>query len=373
MDSKQKCGVALVFILSFIHVISCGGQKTTWRGSIAEVDGVTVVKNPREPMYGEDVFSLEEELSIGEAIGREEYMFSEVQSIAVDDEEKIYVLDYEENHVKIFNKNGVFVKQFGRQGQGPGEFYLPRNVIITNQDEILVQNIRSMSFFSLEGEYKREISTAKSMLATASYDSDGNIIGTDIVRDEDKPRYELKKFDPDMNYLYSFGSSPLPSSLNDGFNPFFAVIRWCLINDNQIVFGYMKEYELKIFDAQSNLVRKILKDYVPVKVTQEDVDERLEGEELPPSFKERMTVPEYHCPFRWMISDDESRLFVMTYERVADGEGYYYDIFNSEGRHIAKVPLKTRPYLFKKGKLYTVEEDDDGYHMVKRYKITWKI
>ena len=139
-----------------------------------------------------------------------------------------------------------------------------------------------------------------------------------------------------------------------------------------VVCGYMKEYELKILDEKGNLIRKILKDYVPIKVTQEDVDERLEGEELPAQIKERMAVPEYHCPFRGMISDDEGRIFVTTYERVSEGEGYYYDVFDAEGKYIVKVALKTRPFLFKNNKLYTVEEDEEGYQYVKRYNVTWK-
>jgi hypothetical protein len=37
-----------------------------------------------------------------------------------------------------------------------------------------------------------------------------------------------------------------------------------------------------------------------------------------------------------------------------------------------KIPLKTRPYVLKKRKLYTIEEDEEGYQIVKRYKVTWK-
>jgi len=364
--------VPIVLFLSAVIFVSYGKQKTEWKGTIEEENGVTVVKNPKEPMYEEDVFGLEEELSIGEAEGREEYMFSEVQSIATDDEERIYVLDYKASSVKIFGRNGDFIKKFGREGQGPGEFFIPSTIIITKESEIMVQNIFNLSFFSLEGEFKESISSAKESLGPINIDSEGNIIGRSIVRDEENPRYELKKFDPKLNYLYSLGFSPLRDAIRNGFNPFFPSLRWSLINGNQVICGYMKEYELKIFDAKGNLIRKILKDYVPIKVTQKDVDERLEGKELPPQLKERMAVPKYHCPFRWMVADDEGRIFILTYERVSEGKGYYYDVFDAEGKYIVKVALKTRPFLFKNNKLYTVEEDEEGYQYVKRYKVTWK-
>jgi len=372
---RAKNRVSLIFplIIIIVCVVSCEKQKTGWKGSIEEIDGIPVVNNPKEPLYGEDAFILEEELSIGEAAGKEEYMFSEIVALAADAEERIYVLDYEECNVKIFDGNGRFIQSFGRQGQGPGELYLPRTVSIASENEIAVQDNRGISFFSMGGEFQRSLSTAKYLLSSSLLDNDGNIIGVEIVRDEENPRYELKKFDSDVNYLHSFDSSPLSNFRRDGFNPFFPTFRWTVINGDQIVFGYMGEYELKVFDPEGNLIRKISKEYTPVKVTQKDVDERLEGEELPPQILEKMVVPEYHCPIQRISADDEGRIFVMTYERAPDGSGYYYDIFDAEGRFIVKVPLKSRPLLMQRRKLFTVEEDEEGYQHVKRYRITWRI
>ncbi len=373
MRAKNRASLIFPLIIVIACLVSCEKQKTEWKGSVEEIDGIPAVKNPREPMYEEDVFSLVEELSIGEAVGKEEYMFSEVIAIAADAEERIYVLDYEECSVKIFDRNGRFIQSFGRQGQGPGELFIPRTVTLTRENEIAVQDNRGLSFFSMGGEFQKSLSTAKYWLSSSRLDIDGNIIGVEIVRDEENPRYELKKFDSGMNYLHSFGSSPLSNWRRDGFNPFFPTFRWTIINGNQIVFGYMGEYELKVFDPEGNLARKISKEYTPVKVTQKDVDERLEGEDLPPQITERMVVPEYHCPFQRISADDEGRIFVMTYERAPDGSGYYYDIFDAEGRFIVKVPLKSHPLLIERGKLFTVEEDEEGYQHVKRYRIIWRI
>jgi len=78
--------------VTIILLNACGQQEKRWKGTIEEIDNVIVVKNPKEPMYGENVFSLEEELAIGGSEGSEEYMLSIINSIAVDDEENIYVL-----------------------------------------------------------------------------------------------------------------------------------------------------------------------------------------------------------------------------------------------------------------------------------------
>ena len=85
MKNKTKL-ISIVICLSvFMTLVSCQKQKAEWKGTIEEVDGVTVVKNPKDPIYDENVFSLEEELTIGEDEEREEYMFSRIRDIEVDD------------------------------------------------------------------------------------------------------------------------------------------------------------------------------------------------------------------------------------------------------------------------------------------------
>lgn len=79
--------------------VFCGPQKAEWQGTIEEVDGVTVVKNPKEPMYPEDVFNIGEELTIGKAVGPKEYVFSNLGYVTVDDRGYIYALDRKEKHV----------------------------------------------------------------------------------------------------------------------------------------------------------------------------------------------------------------------------------------------------------------------------------
>ena len=140
--------IALFLSLSII-LIFCGKQKSGWKGTIEEENGVTIVKNPKEPMYGEDVFSLKEELYLGEAKGRKEYMFSQIRNIDVDNEENIYVLDSKEFHIKVFDKDGKYLISIGRPGQGPGEFELPTQIQITSQKEIMVFDlpVSSLSFF----------------------------------------------------------------------------------------------------------------------------------------------------------------------------------------------------------------------------------
>ena len=120
MKNKIKYA-SIVFCLSvLIMLVSFGEQKDEWKGKIEVKDGVKIVKNPKKPMYGEDVFNLEEELALGGTDDREEYMFSRIRAVAVGEDERILILDNREAHVKVFDKDGHYLMTIGSSGQGPG-------------------------------------------------------------------------------------------------------------------------------------------------------------------------------------------------------------------------------------------------------------
>ena len=374
MKTKTNINLIILLLPVFIILASCEQQKSEWQGTIEEVNGVTVVKNPKEPMYGENVFSLEEELTIGEADGKEEYMFSRIKSISVDEKERIYVLDYGEGHIKIFNKKGDYVQTVGEKGQGPGEMIAPVTMVISNQNEIVVHDRtnRRLNFYSLDGAFIKSLSTAEVSLVDFNINSKGNIIGQLVKREKKEQFFELCKFDSDFNLLLIYGSFPYPFERQTS-KAFESTLCWTVSKDDNIVYGYPdKKYEFGVFHSQGKIIRKINKKYNPLKIPKDiknRIRERTEG--IQGGLK--LEIPKYYPPYGWVSLDDEDRIFVQTWEETEDGIGYYYDVFNSEGKYIAKVKLKYFLRVWKKRKLYVVESDEDGYQIVKRYKVTWNI
>ena len=63
----MKSTFSFIFILCLIQSLfnACGDKKPEWQGLTEEVDGVKVITNPNEPIYGELTFELEEDLTIG--------------------------------------------------------------------------------------------------------------------------------------------------------------------------------------------------------------------------------------------------------------------------------------------------------------------
>ena len=342
-------------------------------------NGVQVVynpKNPAPPPGTPQKILLREDLCIGEEEGVEDFMFSQIRSVQVDEEENIYVLDSKEVCVKVFDKNGRHIRTFGKRGQGPGEMQSPTRMYLTAGKELLIYDAmnRRLSYFSLEGECLRETSTGKYNFSRAIPDSKGNII-TQLVVFGDNYVNEIKKFDSNLNPIFTIEAieEELTPYVWDMVSPTLNVR--VMENDN-IAWGYSSKYEIFIVSPEGKTTRKIVKDYVPVKITEEEKEEMIKdtfGERgVPPEYKLRF--PKNHYPYYFFICGEDGRIYVRTYEKDKEGN-ISYDVFDPEGRYITKFSLPGIDFLYviKKNKMYSmVWEDEKGIPVVKRYNVTWK-
>jgi len=127
-DSPKKgvknMKIKFVLILFFITLLAfgCSKEKKTekpeWRGKIDYENGVKVVKNPEGPVYGEIIFDLEEDLSIGNE-SDENYMFYRTGAIATDSQGNIYIVDSGNNRIQKFRNDGSIFKRSEEKGRGP--------------------------------------------------------------------------------------------------------------------------------------------------------------------------------------------------------------------------------------------------------------
>jgi len=143
-----------------------------------------------------------------------------------------------------------------------------------------------------------------------------------------------------------------------------------------LLWGFPDKYELHITNSEGKPIKKIIKKYDPIKITEKEkeqvIKERFGGSEgIAPGVK--LSWNEHHNAFIYLSIDDKGRIFTRTYEKESERDGYYYDVFDTEGKYIARVILGARPQTWKHGKLYTIEEDEEGFQVVKRYKVNWKI
>lgn len=371
--SKELRGMlSLVsFVLFILSGLACQKENEQWAGTILKENGLTVVKNPIEPYFSKEILKLEEDLTIGTKEGEPEYLFQRIRTLEVNDNDNIFVLDTQASQVKVYDGQGKFLRSFGRPGQGPGELQFPMTILLNPKGEVIVGQLNKISYFTSEGEFIKSI-PQNFQGFVEDVDDEGNLLAT--VIDIEKQVYEIRKFDPGLNYLFTVGQSPLPSAerrRTGETRAFFPLIRFAIINSNQIVCGYPGEgYFLKIYDFTGKLIKRIEKEYLPIEVTEEMKKEiKLE---YPENMRDSLVFPEELPPYIRFSTDDQGRIYVSTYETDVERKGFYHDVFDAEGRFITRFSLKSRPLVIKKNFLYTIEEDEEGYQFVKRYRMGWR-
>jgi hypothetical protein len=376
---KTKVRPAMVPIIAiFLAAVSCNQQKTRWQGTIAKIDGVTVVTNPKEPIFGPEVFNLTEDLVIKNEEGEEGYMFENILNLVVDDAENIYVCDTKAADIKVFDRNGNFLRTIGKRGQGPGEFTYPLDFQFLPPGELMVNDTGQLrlSYFSLDGEYLRGLSTStQTGFRRPEADSHGNLVAC-YISGQDDFQSILAKFNPDLSPILTLTTQPVvtkPPVIH-----YFEVRRstnlvWTVSRQDDIIWGVFDSYEINVHNSEGRLVKKILRESDGVAITDKEKEKLIRdlfgNNPVPPNIT--LKFPDKYPPFIRITCDEEGRLFVQTYERTEDGESDYYDVFDTEGKFIVRISLKSRPIVWKNQKLYTIE-DEDGFQVVKRHKVTWR-
>jgi len=97
--------------------------------------------------------------AIGALEGAEWETFSDVAQVAFDARDNLYVLDRGNHRVLVFDAQGKFVRQLGKQGSGPGEFGSPNGIGIEPDGRVIVADIahRNYTIFGPDGEFERGV------------------------------------------------------------------------------------------------------------------------------------------------------------------------------------------------------------------------
>ncbi len=369
----------LLLLPSLFLFAACGPGEPGWQGRVEDRDGVSVVMNPEVPLYPDAVLELEDDLTIAGSEEDDQQILQNIVTLDVDAEGRIYVLDELAGNIKLFSPDGRFLRTMGQKGQGPGEFGFPIMLLITPAEEILVHDMgqRAIKFLDLQGNYLRQISIADKFQFTGpKILPDGRMVGSHLVPAE-KPSAVLKIFDPELEpveTLVTLSVEP-PPVLNYFASNSMTGLRWNLDYGNEIVWGDFlnPEYTLYIHDRSGKHVRTITREYVGARIGEADkagLLKKMFGDNpVPPQWDIRF--PERFPPFSGTCHDDEGRLFVKTHESAGQEGLDTYDVFDADGRYAAKISLKVPLMVLKKGFLYTIVENPDGFRVAKRYQMRW--
>jgi len=129
--------------------------------TINAISDTQVITNTDKGQWNDShLISIEEDLTIGLEIGTESQMFGYIRALILDTQDNIYVADSYELNISVYNPEGKFIREFGREGQGPGEFQTIDGMCWCPKDSHLYVTDRTnhrITCFSPEGKALRII------------------------------------------------------------------------------------------------------------------------------------------------------------------------------------------------------------------------
>ncbi len=373
----------LSLLAGFLAILSTPSgilaQAPVWKGTITKEGDVVVVRNPKEPIYKEPILSLKEDFAIGGAGAASDNTFSYLRDIDVDAAGTIYALDLKERCLKVFDSSAKFLRRISRQGQGPGELGGPLSMtLLRSKNEIYVCDAgggRRISVFSTDGGFKKQM-PMRGLYVDIGVGSEGDIFISESIRDASGEYFCLRKMNADLSQSLAEIVKNPDSDFTDPFKPRHL---WLVDEKGGLIYGDAKSYELRYFNSNGKLVRRVLREAEPIKVTKEDKDEFLKRP-TPPGLNPTYDFSTHHAAYRSFFADSEGHLFVQTWERTPDRRKDIHDIFDAEGRFIGRIALpchsdliNPKPRIARAGKLYSIEPDPEGFEVIKRYSLEWKV
>jgi hypothetical protein len=374
---KNKIKIAAIVLSMFIFiVVLCFSQNI----KIEKKDDVTIIHNPKKPGQvpgAPKALSLEEDLRIGIDEGDEDYMFANLRSVQVDDEENIYVLDAKYIKVKVYDKNGKHIRSFGKNGQGPGEFGWPSRMVMRADGKIAILDSRNrrFSYYSREGECLKEVNHAEYGNFIRAWPDSRGFVYCDVMSYSENSRLaKLVKFDAEFNKISELAEMEEKRNLRE-INPILYRIVYNVLPDDRVIWARNLEYCIHVVDASGKLVKKIYKDYDPVTIPEaekERIKEEYSSEGFPPTLK--IVFPKKYPPIYYLLGGDKGRIYVRTYTKN-DEDLSKWDVFDEEGRYILSFfhPEEDILFAIKNGKSYSINQDnEEGIPHVRRYKMVWQ-
>lgn len=387
------------FLISFLVLSSaCQKQKSGWQGTIEEENGMKVIKNPEEPVYGEILLELEENMSIGSE-DEEKYQFFEVADIALDSRGNIYVLDSKDCQIKKFNANGLYLQTIGEKGQGPGEFERPGRIGLDTQGNICVADGGGrrmgnpmMKIFNNRGEFVKSV-RLESPISEFDIGPDGNMFALVSKREEGETVEAVVRINPEGKVLdtmaeFSYVRDVLKSSSQmtvtfRARHMYTPKLLFSPLNGKKCSYARSIRYEIYVADAEGKPLYKIQKEEDSHPITREEKDfvmAELEksiarsGRPWPEGvLEEACQFPPIRPFFSGMVADDLQRLYLWRLKPVVVGskdQEKEFDVFNAEGYYLYRAKIPVVPEIIRNGLLYEIQENQEIAEIrIKRYRI----
>jgi hypothetical protein len=372
------------------------GHRSESAFSVETKDGIEYAHNSETPFNQDATVVFEEDLSIEPVDENGNIRIYHPTRFSVDDSNTIFICDFRDSSVKVFDPQGQFVRTIGRKGSGPGEFETVGRVYCLPDGRLMMLDfgLRRGSLFSNDGRF---ISSHKFLKAgynmffftESFYLREETTVEMDKTPKGWKTTLFIKAYDYKGEEIFSYGEfKQSQSAWVDEEGRQFTYTRpydveSVLAGDQknkQLYHCLSDQYIIEVFDQEGRLIRKIDRPYERLPVTELDKKRYLEGfsgvskKDLA-LIEKNAEMPKFKPVCTQMLVDDDGRLWVKLHEKKEENGQTLtaYDIFDEDGRYLYKIWSEISPELFKNNRMYSMVSDEEtGDRVLKRYRVILK-
>jgi hypothetical protein len=370
IHARRNIAISLslsLFLFNLVLSAPAQSQKPAWKGKVETENGVKVIKNPADPLYGEFAFDLERDLVLGGDPSKELSYFPNGATMSVDREGNLYVADMGNRRVQMFDKTGAFVRQIGRQGQGPGEYAFPSRVLFDKEGNPCVSGGRELIFYDKNGAYQKKV-MPKTFLSIFVLGPRDTIIGTTQPGlGPGGPKNTIVQLNADgtpLRTIAEFRGEFSESQKAITFHAYSNRLAFSPLTTDLFCYGFSEEYRIFVADAEGRTVYIIAKDEKPQSISGKEKDQtRKSGIYMwtgPGEKEDAVVFPDHRPFFGNIMNDDAGRLYVVRSGSILNKDApRQIDIFSKDGIFLYRMTWNFIPSAIKNGFLYGVHTDKE--------------
>lgn len=350
----------------------------------------------------EHILIAEEELRIGTVDGDENYMFGTISHIALGREGRIFAADHQVPIVRMYDKEGKFIKNVGREGRGPGEYTRLSGLKAFQDGRLAIWNasLMNINVYDPAGEYLETHTVNSTLHAPDLFEvgKDGEFyVKTRINRNPDEPNWQYGwiRVSPEGEVIDTLEvprdevDRPLTFVLFTAQGSNHAFITWprsTISSEGYVVYAEdNNEYEIEFLNKGGS-EKAISREFDPVTL---HTAEKEQWQAWTDAFARRgaeNVVPDYKPAFRQIFTDREGRIWIWKYVKAEQTEKKInpssgpesnwwepptFDVFLPDGSYYGtvKLPLNANFKDAKGDIVVAVVIGDKGEEYVVRYRL----
>ena len=350
--------------------------------------------------------------AVGRAEGSDHEIFGRVAHVAFDRADNLYVLDQGRGRIVVFDRQGRFVRQFGRRGRGPGELMAPMRLAIASDGSVVVSDPARGGYllFSPEGVFRTAVPFGVrggiAGLEMKTFPTGGVVtvvrqmagIGGPGAPQTSSRSLLWQRLDGAGAPVTLFRAADAPSAPREGQAPagsrtsvsstvvFAPELHFAVMASGALAVAHTEHYRIAVTGREpgQSTARTVERPLQPRRVTEADRQRERElarggggmvlisgghgesGGGLPPAVAQQMGSLQFAdvVPvIQGLAADREGRLWVQRAGRAA-GEDGPIDLVTEQGQYLGTVTGVGLPAAFGAGRAAWIEEDALGVQRV---------